>query len=523
MSDSNASNTKWYWLAGAALLMTGVALGIYTVKSLGPASGLADRPVVVERIELGAPTGSRQLSELPPQIVTVEPAQLSGMFKNAANAIRESVVFIQVTTLPTEESWYQNLENRFFDDQFERQSVGSGVIISKEGYIVTNHHVVAGARSIIVTLEDKREYAATTVGSDPATDLAVLKIDDDAPFKASQLGDSDALEVGEWVLAVGNPFRLTSTVTAGIVSALGRHVNIIDSRFGIEDFIQTDAAINPGNSGGALVNLQGELVGINTAIATESGSSEGYGFAVPVRLVERIAADLITYGEVKRGYLGVEIQAVDAAVAGRVGLDRIGGVLLNSVSRGGAAHRAGLRRGDIILSVDNTPVDAPNELQSAVARRRPGDTVDMSIWRRGDQIIVDVVLEGKEDPATSSWLTELDTEEIPVPEMPPLDEHPDNVTVLENIGLGIANVDPDLAELFDVTDGVYIAFVRKGSVADLAGLKRDKLIVSVNDLQVANIEDVERAFASAESSESILIETVRTDGVKSFYEILSTH
>lgn len=522
MSSSNNSNTKWYWFAGSFLLLAGVALGIFTVKSLGPGSGIGDRPVVVERIELGAQGVDRQLSDTPPQIVTVEPAQLSGMFKNAANAIRESVVFIQVRSLPTEESWYQNLENRFFDDQFERQSVGSGVIISKEGYIVTNHHVVADARSIMVTLEDKREYAAEIVGSDPATDLAVLKIDDDQPFKASLLGDSDELEVGEWVLAVGNPFRLTSTVTAGIVSALGRHVNIIDSRFGIEDFIQTDAAINPGNSGGALVNLQGELVGINTAIATESGSSEGYGFAVPVRLVERIAADLISYGEVKRGYLGVEIQAVDAAVANRAGLDRISGVLLNSVNRGGAAHRAGLRRGDIILSVGDVPVDAPNELQSAVARKRPGDKVDMSVWRRGDRLIVDVILEGKEDPATSSWLTELDTEEVPQPVLPELNEDSEHVTVLEDVGLGIAEVDTQLAELFGVSDGVYIAFVTKGSDADRAGLRRDKLIISVNNISVSNSEDVLKAFATLSSEQPILIETVRPDGIKSYYEILSS-
>ena len=306
----------FYWVAGTLLLLVGISLGALTIRTFDTGNDSSNRPSVVERVELGAQPATR--SVLPKQVVVVDPAQLSSMFKDAANSVRSSVVFIQVTISPTDESWYQNIENRFFEDNFDRQSVGSGVVISTDGYIVTNHHVVADAKEIKVTLDDKREYAATIVGSDPATDLAVIKIEEPTPLTAVPLGDSDIVEVGEWVLAIGNPFRLTSTVTAGIVSALGRQVNIIDSRFGVEDFIQTDAAINPGNSGGALVNLSGELIGINTAIATESGASEGYGFAVPVRLVERVVAYLIVYGEVKRGYLGVEIQAVDAAVAQRL-------------------------------------------------------------------------------------------------------------------------------------------------------------------------------------------------------------
>ena len=520
MSNIKANNSKVYWVGGIILLLTGVALGIYTIRTFGTGMGTVDRPVVVERIELGARSAVPTISDSAPQIVVVEPAQLSAMFKNAANAIRNSVVFIQVTSLPSDETWYKNLENRFFDDQFERQSVGSGVIISSEGYIVTNHHVVADAKSINVTLEDKREYAAVVVGVDPATDLAVIKIEDANPFPASQLGDSDVLEVGEWVLAVGNPFRLTSTVTAGIVSALGRHVNIIDSRFGVEDFIQTDAAINPGNSGGALVNLKGELVGINTAIATESGSSEGYGLAVPVRLVERIAADLIMYGEVKRGYLGVEIQPVDAAVASRAGLDHISGVLLNSVSRGGAAHRAGLRRGDIILSVGGISVNAPNELQSAVARKRPGDNVDMNVWRRGNSVVIEVTLEGKDDPATSSWLTELDTPEPPPFEAPEIQDDGSGLTELDGLGLGIADVDSELAQIFDVESGAYIAFVKKGSAADLAGLTRDKVLLSINAQPVSNADEAFDIFGALNTDHPIIFETVRPDGIRSFYEIL---
>ena len=509
-----------YWLGGVFLLLAGIALGVLAINNFGDSGRLDARPTVVERVELGAPPTTR--SSEPKQVVVVDPAQLSSMFKDAANSVRNSVVFIQVTTSPTEESWYQNIENRFFEDNFDRQSVGSGVIISTDGYIVTNHHVVADAKEIKVTLDDKREYIATTVGSDPATDLAVVKINETTPLSAAPLGDSDATEVGEWVLAIGNPFRLTSTVTAGIVSALGRQVNIIDSRFGVEDFIQTDAAINPGNSGGALVNLRGELIGINTAIATESGSSEGYGFAVPVRLVERVVADLILYGEVKRGYLGVEIQAVDAAVAQRVGMERIEGVFLNTVQRGGAAHQAGLRKGDVILQIGDAPVNAPNELQSAVARKRPGDLLDVSVWR-GDKIIdVKVTLAGADDPATSSWLTELDTPpEVLEEQRPHFEEHPSpEIEDVQALGIGLSDIEENIEAQFGISDGAYISFIQKGSAADRAGLDRDRVVLSINREIVESATDAVRLFESSDTGTPILVETVRADGIKEYFEIL---
>ena len=309
-------------------------------------------PRVVERVELGRqpPRAAAPIPDSGRTTPVIDVVTLNRLFKHVAGQVTEAVVYIQVESSGRDvpRDWFHNFEEderggRFFREM-PRQSVGSGVLISDQGHIVTNHHVVDRATTILVTLSDKRQYEARLLGIDRSTDLAVLQIDpagDHLPVVA--LGNSDEIQVGEWVLAVGNPFRLTSTVTAGIVSALGRQVNIIDDEFRIEDFIQTDAAINPGNSGGALVNLQGELVGVNTAIATESGSYEGYGFAVPVNLVERVVQDLIVYGEVQRGYLGVTIQGIDAGVARRLGLERIGGVYLERVEQGSAADRGGLR------------------------------------------------------------------------------------------------------------------------------------------------------------------------------------
>ncbi|MDX1548444.1 MAG: trypsin-like peptidase domain-containing protein, partial [Rhodothermales bacterium] len=280
-------------LIGIGLVLVGLFGGILLMLFVINSRAVPEvMPAVVERVELGRPAPARAAPERrsEPAGATVDLKALNQQFRGVAGEVRRSVVYIQVEGpgqgLPRD--WFHNFEgegDRFLRE-LPRQSVGSGVIISPQGYVVTNHHVVDRAETILVTLADKRQFEARIVGVDPSTDLAVLRLEsEDEPLPVITIGDSDRLEVGEWVLAIGNPFRLTSTVTAGIVSALGRQVNIIDDPLRIEDFIQTDAAINPGNSGGALVNLDGALVGISTAIATESGSYEGYGFAVPVNLV----------------------------------------------------------------------------------------------------------------------------------------------------------------------------------------------------------------------------------------------
>ncbi|MGF1669296.1 MAG: S1C family serine protease, partial [Balneolaceae bacterium] len=321
------------------------------------------------------------------------------LFQSIARDVKPAVVYIE-TIVPVNNRRITGREegddSRRFWDRFlppRARTVGSGVIISEDGYVLTNNHVIAEAISdgITVTLDDKKTFEARIVGKDPSTDLAVLKIDA-VNLPAMIIGNSDLLEVGEWVLAIGNPFRLRSTVTAGIVSALSRDVDIIDDLMRIESFIQTDAAINRGNSGGALVNTSGELIGINTAIATQSGNYQGYGFAVPSNLALKVARDIIEFGEVKRGMLGVTIESVTSAIAEKADLDVIKGVYIVDTTEDGAARKADLRAADIILEVNSFPVNEVNELQEKVAMYRPGDIVYLKLWRNGMEIYKSVEL-----------------------------------------------------------------------------------------------------------------------------------
>lgn len=272
-----------------------------------------------------------------------------------------------------------------FDFQGPRVASGSGVIISQDGYIVTNNHVIADATKIEVVLNDKRTYNAELVGADKNTDLAVLRISDsDLPFL--KLGNSDEVKVGQWVVAVGNPFNLNSTVTLGIVSAMGRNIDLLRSQgnqYAIENFIQTDAAINPGNSGGALVNVSGELIGINTAIASQTGSYSGYGFAVPVNLMKKVVNDLMKFGQVQRAILGVSIQDVSQALLEEKNLSDLKGVYIADVVPGGSADKAGLKKEDVILKIDEEEINSSSKLQEKVGKYRPGDKITLTIRRGG--------------------------------------------------------------------------------------------------------------------------------------------
>lgn len=272
-------------------------------------------------------------------------------------------------------------------------SSGSGVIVSPDGYIVTNNHVIEEApNDIEVTLFDNREYPAKLIGTDPSTDLALIKVEVDEPLPHVIYSNSDSVMVGEWVLAVGNPFNLASTVTAGIVSAKGRDIDILTGEYKIESFIQTDAAVNPGNSGGALVNTNGELIGINTAIVTRSGRYEGYSFAVPVNLARKVINDLKEFGEVKRAILGVRISDLSSDRAKRVGLERPEGVVIASINPNSAAEDAGLKSQDIILAINGKPIRSVPELQENVARFRPGDEVKVTFLRDGEKRMLPVTL-----------------------------------------------------------------------------------------------------------------------------------
>ena len=512
-------------LIGIGLVLVGLAAGILFMLVLrDDASTPASNARVVERVQLGRQDGGTEI-QIPDSGVVTEALGLNLLFRKVADKVTPAVVYIQVEVpvgRDSQRQWYHEFDDesapRFFENPL-RQSVGSGVLISREGYIVTNYHVVENAENIQVTLSDKRLYDARIVGTDPSTDLAVLKIEDGSQLPVLSFGNSDRIEVGEWVLAIGNPFRLTSTVTAGIVSAVGRQVNIIDDSFRIEDFIQTDAAINPGNSGGALVNLDGELVGIATAIATESGSYEGYGFAVPVNLMERVVRDLIEHGEVRRGFLGVEIQDVDARVARRLGMDRIMGVYVNDVRNRGAADSAGLRSGDVILSIDGRPVNASNELQSAIARRRPEETVDVTVWRRGRLMSFGVELLGRDSPAYREWFSDLRREQQDPPDVAPRPDE-DNMVEVGEWGLGLRDLTRRETDVFNTKGGTYIAYVEQGSLADAAGVPRDVTIIAVAGQEVASTEDAVRLLEeAARFEESILLRVKRRDGITAFYEM----
>lgn len=272
-------------------------------------------------------------------------------------------------------------------------SSGSGVIITQDGYIVTNYHVIEGAGEIEVILNNRRNYTARIIGTDPSTDLAVIKINRTG-LKHVSFGNSDKLRVGEWVMAVGNPFNLASTVTTGIVSAKARNINILDDNLAIESFIQTDAVVNPGNSGGALVNLSGQLIGVNTAIATPTGYYAGYAFAVPVNLVRKVITDIMEFGEVKRGFLGVSIRGIDGKLATKYDLDDVEGVLVADVNINSAAAAAGIEQGDIILEVEGVKVNSAPELQERISLHRPGAKVSLLIKRDNQNINKEVMLKG---------------------------------------------------------------------------------------------------------------------------------
>ncbi|MAT55573.1 MAG: protease Do [Saprospirales bacterium] len=361
-------------------------------------------------------------------------------------------------------------------------SSGSGVIISPDGYIVTNNHVIEGGNRYEVTLNDHREYNAKLIATDPSTDLALIKVDaDNLPFLV--FGNSDSLRVGEWVMAVGNPFNLVSTVTAGIVSAKGRSIDILEGDYTIESFIQTDAAVNPGNSGGALVNTNGELVGINTAIITRSGRYEGYSFAIPSNLAQKVIYDLKEFGSVRRGLLGVKIGPVDTRIAEELDLPAIEGVFVSSVVPGGGAYEAGLKAGDVIIGVNEVKVKSIPELQEQIGRLHPGDKVEVHFIRNGEQMTIKVTLRD-ENHRTGFVLAE-DTD------------------VLERHGF-------DLRELTVIekrrlrTRGVFVDKIIKGSIIASTAMDPGYIITKINDTSVNSVAEVVELLKKNKNKEVIL-------------------
>lgn len=394
---------------------------------------------------------------------------------------------------------YQNpLYEFFFGEQQGRGEVptvlgfGSGVIISDKGYIVTNNHVIDGSDEIVVVLNNKKEYDARLIGTDPNTDVALLKVDADG-LDYLNFGNSDALQLGEWVLAIGNPFNLTSTVTAGIVSAKARNLPLNrEQEFSIESYIQTDAAVNRGNSGGALINTRGELVGINAAIATSTGYYSGYSFAIPASIVEKVVDDLMEYGAVQRAILGVEIADVTAELVRDQHLDEIEGVYVVHVRDDGAAREAGIRDRDVIISIDDKRVNSTSELQEVVSKYRPGAKVRVVVKRNGSLKQYDLVLRNLE--GSTEIIKQDNLMELLGATFEPLSDR-------ERQSLGISN-------------GVKVKSVKQGKFRKV-GIEEGFILTSVNKRPVSSVNDIESILKDSEGG--VIIEGVDRKGSHAYY------
>lgn len=398
----------------------------------------------------------------------------------------------------------------FFGDEFEnyhrqrgpQMGSGSGVIIASNGYIVTNNHVIDKADKIEVVLDDKRKLVATLVGTDPSTDIAVLKVNADN-LPAIRYGNSDNLKVGEWVLAVGNPFNLNSTVTAGIISAKGRSVGIIQATddqnrpTGIESFIQTDAVVNPGNSGGALVNLNGDLVGINTAIASRGGSFEGYSFAVPSSIVSKVVDDLLKYGEVQRALLGVRMQEVNAELAAEKKIKNLNGIYVVELTESSAAKAAGLVKGDVITHINGVPVNTSAQLQEQVARYRPGDKIKVTYVRGNDTETVTATLRNSKGDTNVVKRELAKAVTYSGARFEPLTKQELNKLNLDG-GAKVSNI--------------------KSSQFKGTGIEDGFIITRIDKAKVEKPQDVERLLKNADD-EGVLVEGIYPDGRRAYYPI----
>lgn len=371
-------------------------------------------------------------------------------------------------------------------------AMGSGVIISPEGYIVTNNHVVQDATDITVTLNDKRVYVATVVGTDPSTDLALIKIEEKGlPFLT--WGNSDNVKIGEWVLAVGNPFNLTSTVTAGIVSAKARNINILGSQGAIESFIQTDAAVNSGNSGGALVNTSGELIGINAAIASGTGYYTGYSFAIPVNIVRKVVDDFMKFGKIQRAYMGVYYREIDDQFAREKGFTDLRGVYIEDVVEGGSAALAGIRKGDVIIRIDNHPINGKSELMEVIGQKNPGDKVTVIVSR--DNKEMEIAMNMQSEEAKTAYVK-------------------DNRVMVH--GATFEALSAAEKSKFNIDYGFKLTSLENGKLKN-AGIKEGFIMLSVDRKPIRTASELKEALTGNKGG--VLIEGVYPNGVRAYYGI----
>jgi serine protease Do len=492
-------------LALMSTAFTGVLVGALVVNkpALDPGSSYAATnkvPAVIERSE-------QSLSK------SGVADKLSKDFITISRDVTPAIVTIYSTKITKNKPQYHEfmddpLFRRFFgtprnnpndpgteqpEEGSKQEGLGSGVIIDKDGIIVTNNHVIEGADDISVTLYDKRKYKAKVLGADPKTDVAVIKLDKTKDLPVAKLGDSSRIEVGEWVLAIGNPLGLSSTVTSGIISAKGRaDVGVAD----FEDFIQTDAAINPGNSGGALVNLQGEVIGINTAIASRTGGYMGIGFAIPSNMVKKVMNDLITKGKVVRGFLGIQIQNMNESMAKGLRLDDPNkGIFVGEVVPRSPAAKAGLLPYDVIMELNGRPVTDVNSFRNEIASTDPGQTAKLMVIRDGKKISLDIKL------------AELDNAVASVKQEPGNVEKPET-----KLGLEVEPLTPDIMTELGIdkgTKGVIITNVNNTGNAGDAGIMRGDIVQEMNRQKILSVEDFNRVSKTVKSGDAVILKLLR--------------
>jgi Do/DeqQ family serine protease len=461
-----------------------VAVAASALTFLGMEYLTEDSPqeVVVQHVEQAPVKGAMYTVDEEGKVVPLD-------FEKTAAVAMESVVYIQSKVKNPMASRQQEMDpfRRFFEQegfpfgniqpqrrqqpQYSMGS-GSGVIINENGYIVTNNHVIDKAAEIEVTLHDNRSYAAKVIGTDPTTDLALLQIQAEN-LQALPLVNSDDVNVGQWVMAVGNPFNLTSTATAGIVSAKARNLNINGDRYAVESFIQTDAAINRGNSGGALVNLEGGLVGINTALISPTGAYSGYGFAIPSNLVSKVIEDLLEYGAVQRGYLGVMIRDVNADLVKAEGLKINDGVYIDSVMTQSAAEAAGLQSGDVVVAVNDDAIKTTPELQERVARFRPGDELKLTVLRKQKEKDITVILQGADGD------TEIAQAGVQ----------------FQKLGIEVQDLTEEQQQASGLESGVYVVEVQSGIISRATSMRPGFIITRINDQEVDSVEEFQEILS----------------------------
>jgi len=484
----------------------------FTKSFLGGAAGAA----MVVAVVFFSFTTNRPHTDTPQSINQVQPEyatlpahtasylpEATTDFRKAAQKSLDAVVHIKTEILTTNSSYndFFGPFKEYFYHYPQRQNkytaFGSGVILTSDGYIVTNNHVVNGANNISVKFNDGHEAEATIVGLDPSTDLALIKVNmTDLPYLS--YGDSDELQVGDWVLAVGNPFNLTSTVTAGIVSAKARNINILGSRSAIESFIQTDAVVNRGNSGGALVNTEGELVGINAAIASHTGVYEGYSFAIPVNIVRKVVDDLMQYGEIQRAYIGVQIQDIDAEMADKLGLKDVSGVYIAGVVENGGAESAGLEEGDVILSIDGKPTKTLSSLMGVIAQYSPGNEVNVTINRDNNIENYKVIL--KNENGTTSIVRSGDS------------------FYNDMLAAELQQIDQGDKQKLNISGGVKVVRIENGILRQ-GGINEGFILTEINGVRINSQQNLEDALTKSRSN-IIRLKGMYPNGVKISYEFM---